>query len=89
MYFKKKLIFKYDKKLVICPNYSHFENKLRSVIVSQNHYLNQILDVHPLSIFHRKKHTENMDFFLEEDQQQPVHPQILQFPTLVIEGVIN
>ena len=35
--------------MVICLNYRHFENKLRSVIVSQNHYLNQILDVHPLS----------------------------------------
>ena len=37
------------KKLVICLNYGHFEKKLRSVIVSQNHYLNQILDVHPLA----------------------------------------
>ena len=36
------------KKMVICLNYRHFENKLRSVIVSENHYLNQILDVHPL-----------------------------------------
>ena len=34
--------------MVICPNYGHFEKKLRSVIVSQKHYLNQILDVHPL-----------------------------------------
>ena len=34
--------------MVICQNYGHFEKKMRSVIVSQNHYLNQILDVHPL-----------------------------------------
>ena len=34
--------------MVICLNYGHFEKKLRSMIVSQNHYLNQILDVHPL-----------------------------------------
>ena len=26
------------------------QKKLRSVIVSQNHYLNQIIDVHPLVI---------------------------------------
>ena len=39
---------KYDQKLVICQNYGHFAKKLRSVIVSQNHYLNKILDVHPL-----------------------------------------
>ena len=38
----------WQKKLVICQNYGHFANKLRSVIVSQNHYLNKILDVHPL-----------------------------------------
>ena len=36
--------------MVICLNYGHFEKKLRSVIVSQNHYLNRILDIHPLSI---------------------------------------
>ena len=36
------------KKLVICLNYGHFEKKMRSVIVSQNHYLKKILDVHPL-----------------------------------------
>ena len=36
------------KQLVICLNYRHFKNKLRSVIVSQNHYLNKIFDVHPL-----------------------------------------
>ena len=37
------------KKLFICLNYGHFEEKkLCSVIVSQNPYLNQILDVHPL-----------------------------------------
>ena len=34
--------------MVICQNYGHFGKKLRSVIVSQNHYLNKILDVHPL-----------------------------------------
>ena len=34
--------------MVICLNYGHFEKKLRSVIVSQNHYLNKIFDVHPL-----------------------------------------
>ena len=37
------------KKLVICQNYGHFAIKLRSMIVSQNHYLNKILDVHPLT----------------------------------------
>ena len=36
------------RKIVICPYYGHFEKKLRSEIVSQNHYLNQILDVHAL-----------------------------------------
>ena len=39
--------------MVICLNYGHFEKKLRSVIVSQNDYPNQILDVHP-SILSRK-----------------------------------
>ena len=34
--------------MVICLNYRHFEKKLRSVIVSQNDYLNNIFDVHPL-----------------------------------------
>ena len=34
--------------MLICLNYRHFEKELRSVIVSQNHYLNQILVVHPL-----------------------------------------
>ena len=34
--------------MVFCLNYGHFEKKWRSVIVSQNHYLNQFLDVHPL-----------------------------------------
>ena len=36
------------KQMVICLNYGYFKNKLRSVIVSQNHYLNKIFDVHPL-----------------------------------------
>ena len=36
--------------MVICQNYGHFAKKFRSVIVSQNHYLNQILDVHPLMV---------------------------------------
>ena len=35
--------------MVICQNYRHFAKKLRSLIVSQNHFLNKILDVHPLS----------------------------------------
>ena len=34
--------------MVACVNYGHFEKKFRSVIVSQNYYLNQIFDVHPL-----------------------------------------
>ena len=38
------------KKLVICQNNGHFAKQLRSVIVSHNHYLNKILDVHPLNI---------------------------------------
>ena len=38
------------KKLVICQNYGHFQKKLRSVIVSQNHYLNKMFDVHPLTL---------------------------------------
>ena len=36
------------KKLVICQNYRHFSKQLRSVMIFQNHYLNQILYVHPL-----------------------------------------
>ena len=52
---EKKKTFKYEKKkLVICLNYAHFENQLRSVIVSQNHYLNQIFDVHPLYLVKQK-----------------------------------
>ena len=35
--------------MVICLKYKHFEKKLRSVIVSQNPYLNKIFDVHPLA----------------------------------------
>ena len=35
--------------MVICQNYRHFSKKLKSVIVSQIHYLNKIIDVHPLS----------------------------------------
>ena len=34
--------------MVICQNYRHFAKILRLVIISQNHYLNKILDVHPL-----------------------------------------
>ena len=37
--------------MVICLNYMNFEKKLRSVIVSENHYLNKIFDVHPLRVF--------------------------------------
>ena len=36
------------KILVICQNHGHFAKKLRSVIASQIHYLNKVLDVHPL-----------------------------------------
>ena len=36
--------------MVICQTYRHFAKKLRSVIVSQNHYLNKIFDVHPLRL---------------------------------------
>ena len=36
------------KKIVIFLNYRHFEKKFRSVIVSQNHYINKIFDVHSL-----------------------------------------
>ena len=39
--------------MVICLNNGHFEKKLRSVIESQNHYLNKIFDVHPLPTFCR------------------------------------
>ena len=35
--------------MVICLKYGHFENKLRSVIVSQNHYIIKICYVHPLN----------------------------------------
>ena len=38
--------------MVICLNYGHLKKKLRSVIVSQNHYINQNLDVHPLCNVH-------------------------------------
>ena len=35
--------------MVTCQNHGHFaKTKLRSVIVSQNHYHNKILVVHPL-----------------------------------------
>ena len=34
--------------MVICQNYGHFAKILRSVIIFQNHYINKILDVHPL-----------------------------------------
>ena len=47
--------------MVICLNYGHFEKLLRSVIVSQNHYLNQILDVHPLTKVRR-----NLKLFLKQ-----------------------
>ena len=36
------------KKLVLCQNYKHFSSKFSLVIISQNHYLNKILDVHSL-----------------------------------------
>ena len=36
--------------MVICQNYGHVAKKLSSVIVSQNHFLNKILDVYPLMI---------------------------------------
>ena len=42
---------KYGKKWVIRLNYRHFGKKLRSVTVSQNHFLNKICDVHPLEKF--------------------------------------
>ena len=45
--------------MVICQNYGHFAKKKRSVIISQNHYLNKILDVHPLKnnkFFFKKKY---------------------------------
>ena len=48
--------------MVICLNNGHFEKKLRSVIVSQNHYLNKIFDVHPLTP-KDTKHRKNMDIF--------------------------
>ena len=35
--------------MVICLNYGYFEKKkLRSMIISQSHYLNKICEVHPL-----------------------------------------
>ena len=44
------------KKNLICLNYGHFEKKLWSGIISQNHYLNKILDVHPLVCVHVHVH---------------------------------
>ena len=35
--------------MIIYHNYGHVVKKLSSVIVSQKHYLNKILDVHPLT----------------------------------------
>ena len=46
------------KKFVIYQNYGHSAKNLKSVTVSQNHYLNKILDVHPLAILN-----ENMTKF--------------------------
>ena len=57
------------QKLVICLNYGYFEIKLRSVIVSQSHYLNQILDVHPLY----KRVSYNV--VLQEGQSSSTGPQ--------------
>ena len=48
--------------MVICLNYGHFEKKMRSVIVSKNHYLNQILDIHPLTKF--LQNSETWDQFI-------------------------
>ena len=36
------------KKMGHMPKIKTFKKKLRSVIVSQNHYFNKIFDVHPL-----------------------------------------
>ena len=38
-----------------------FKKKLRSVIVSQNHFINKILDVHPLraTLFYHKGWAKN------------------------------
>ena len=36
------------KKMGHLPKLRTFSKKLRSVIVAQNHYINHILDVHPL-----------------------------------------
>ena len=36
------------KNWSFAKNYGHFAKKLRSGIISQIHYLNKILDVHPL-----------------------------------------
>ena len=45
--------------MVIYLNYGHFEKKFKSMVVSQNHYLNQILDVHPLY----QLITQSMEFY--------------------------
>ena len=55
--------------MVICLNYGHFENKLRSVIISQNHYLNQILDVHPLKILANELLMNYFNLFYCHNQQ--------------------
>ena len=50
--------------MVICLNYRHFENKLRSVIVSQIYYINQILDVHPLSFLRASEKIFNLQIYV-------------------------
>ena len=51
--------------MVICLIYEHFEKKIRSVIISQNHYLNQILDIHPLcGAWHHFFLTDDLTVFL-------------------------
>ena len=36
------------EKIVICLNYRHFEEKIEISDCISNHYLNQVLGVHPL-----------------------------------------
>ena len=54
--------------MVICLNYGHFEKKLKSVIISQNHYLNQILDVYPLN-----SHPFYCGCFMQDAMQKAKH----------------
>ena len=53
--------YRYEDKIAIWQNYGQFAKQLRSVIISQNHYLNKILDVHPL----QEKSSKDKPVFLK------------------------